>query len=349
MNVRERIEAFWAGERPDVIPYTIYSYEYEASKCTEDAAWRRMFDAGLGVTFFTRTAEFVTSGVEERTDEYVEDGVTCRRETLATPVGEIHQTFRNDWHHKYWIERPEDYRVMTWIVKHTSVEPCYAEFEAQLAKAEPFFILIPRVARTPLQEIIVDLLGLENFGLHLFEYEAEMTELYEALMKRFRRDVEITAAGPGKCVEVLENFTAETLGPKRYREFLVPAYEECFPMLHEAGKAVGVHYDGKTASCRDEIARAPMDLIESLTPPPEGDQTLGECRAAWPRKLFWSNINVGTYQLPAKKLKDLVLSRVEEATPDGRRLAFEVSEELPANWRESMPVVLEALEETRER
>jgi hypothetical protein len=32
---------------------------------------------------------------------------------------------------------------------------------------------------------------------------------------------------------------------------------------------------------------------------------------------------------------------------NGRRLAFEVSEQYPMNWRDSIPVVLDALLETR--
>ena len=197
--------------------------------------------------------------------------------------------------------------------------------------------------------ILVDYLGLERFGLHLFEHRGEMTALYDAMLANFRREIELAADGPGYYVEVLENFTAETLGPKRFEEFLLPVYNECFAVLHQAGKIVGTHFDGKTASCKDLIAGAPMDLIESLTPPPEGDQTLAEARAAWPEKLFWSNINVGLYQLPAAELKRVILERVGEGAPDGRRLAFEVSEHLPANWRDSMPLVLEALETTRRR
>jgi hypothetical protein len=50
--------------------------------------------------------------------------------------------------------------------------------------------------------------------------------------------------------------------------------------------------------------------------------------------------------LPPEKLKQVVLERVEQAAPDSRRLAFEVSEQYPANWRKSIPVVLEALKET---
>ena len=90
-----------------------------------------------------------------------------------------------------------------------------------------------------------------------------------------------------------------------------------------------------------------MDMIESLTPPPEGDMTLTECRQIWPDKLFWSNINVACYDLPPVELKAEVLRRVEDAAPDGRRLALEVSEQYPDNWKESLPLVLQALETLR--
>jgi len=120
------------------------------------------------------------------------------------------------------------------------------------------------------------------------------------------------------------------------REFLFPYYQQ----LIENVKA-------RQIDRSRHLARAPIDLIESLTPPPEGDQTLAEARAAWPDKLFWSNINVACYQLPPAELREVVLERVEQAAPDGRKLAFEVSEQYPANWRESLPVVLEALKETR--
>jgi hypothetical protein len=56
---------------------------------------------------------------------------------------------------------------------------------------------------------------------------------------------------------------------------------------------------------------------------------------------------VDSLWFPPAELKELVLKRVAEAAPDGRRLAFEVSEQYPANWQQSMPLVLEALEATR--
>jgi hypothetical protein len=159
--------------------------------------------------------------------------------------------------------------------------------------------------------------------------------------------VAIVAEGPGRYVSVLENFTAETMGPMRYGKYHLPVYNELFTQLQTAGKIVGTHYDGKLAACQELIAQAPMDLIESLTPPPEGDMTLAQARQAWPNKLFWSNINVSVYQLPPEQIRARILDLVQQAAPDGKRLAFEVSEHIPQNWQESMAVVLAALEETR--
>jgi len=345
MTLREQLAAFWAGERPDQIPYTIYQSKLPP---VDHPVVQGMFANGLGVTCFVPTWEVTYhASIDMRDDVTLRDGVRHRRQTWRTPLGEIDATWVEDWHQTYFLETAEDYRVMTYIVEHTAIEPAYESFLAQDAALPPYAVAVPRMGRTPLQTILVDYAGLGNLALHLYEYEEEVRALYEALLAQFRRHIEIVAGGPGRYINVLENFTAETLGPRRYREFLLPVYEECFPVLQGAGKIVGCHYDGQTAVVKDLIAAAPIDLIESLTPPPEGDLTLAEARAAWPDKLFWAHINLGCYDLPAAELRRLVLERIEEAAPDGRRLAFEVSEQLPARWLESMPVVLDALAEAR--
>ncbi len=343
MNVRERLEAFWSGEQPDQIPYTIYQYEWRHTQ--DDPAWQPLFEKGLGVTWYLAPYEIAYDQVEVVDKEVVENGRHVFRRVQRTPVGEIDATWIEGWNGTYYLETPEDYRVMTYIAEHTRIEPAYEAYLAQERELPEHHIAIPMLGRTPLQTIMVDLAGLENLAMHLFECEAEVRELYNALLRNFRRIVDIAADGPGQYISVLENFTADTLGPQRYEAFLMPVYEACFPTLHEAGKIVGCHYDGRTASCKEQIARAPIDVIESLTPPPEGDQTLAEARQAWPDKLFWSNINLGCYDLPPDELRHVVMERVEQAAPDGRKLAFEISERYPDNWRESVPVVLDALRE----
>ncbi|MFB5067269.1 MAG: hypothetical protein ACE3NC_08840 [Candidatus Wallacebacter cryptica] len=343
MNIHERLAAFWSGEKPDRIPYTIYQNEWRHTQ--NDPAWIPLFEAGLGVTYQVPLHKTVQKNIEYKTETYTEGGREFTRTTIVTPVGELYKVEAEGWTQKYYLETPEDYKIMTYITKNTELYPDYEGFLAKEKEIQPYGVALIAAGRTPMQTILVDYVGLQNFAFHLFDCEAELMELYDAMLNNFTKQVEIMAEGPGRFVSVLENFTAETMGPVRFSQFHIPVYEKLFPILQQSGKIVGTHYDGKLESCKDLIATAPIDLIESLTPPPEGDMTLAECRQAWPDKLFWSNINVSNYYLPKDELKELVHDLVKQAAPDGRRLAFEVSEQYPDNWKESMMIVLETLNE----
>lgn len=343
MDVREQMEAFWAGQRPDQIPYTIYDWEWRHT--ADDPRWQPLFDLGLGITWHIPTIERHTPGVEFRVEQHQAQDILIEHHILETEVGSIHEIHHNRWRQKFMLETAEDYAVMTHIVRQTELRPTYEAYLTQEQNLGPHEIALVNLGRTPNQTILVDYVGLENYAFHTMDLAAEMQELYEALLEKFREAIELTAAGPGRYVCVLENFTAETLGPRRYADLLAPVYDECFPTLQSSGKIVGTHYDGNLASCREHINQAPIDLIESLTPPPEGDMTLAEARAAWPDKLFWSNLNIACYDLPPAELQALIAQRVAEAAPDGTRLAFEVSEQYPANWFDSMKTVLQTLKE----
>lgn len=86
--------------------------------------------------------------------------------------------------------------------------------------------------------------------------------------------------------------------------------------------------------CEGAAARLPLQAM-----------TLAHARSFFGNKMFWANINVGVYGLPPAELRRWVRERVRAAAPDGRGLVFEISEDLPTNWREAVPVVLETLKE----
>jgi len=340
MTIRQRLEEFWRGGRPASIPYTIYYWSWKDVQT--DPGWNAMYSAGLGVTHHLGPTR---ESWQEVQVENFQTGTDRSRQILHTPVGKLTSSTHAGWHDEYLLKTAADYRVMTWIVKNTVVEPGLDQYRHALAELPAHAVPLLQIGRTPLQEILVDYAGLENFAVHLYEFESEVRELYAALLTRFRKRVAIAAQAPGTFVSNLENFTAESLGPHRFTEFLLPVYRECFPILQAAGKIVGCHFDGRTAACREVIAHAPIDLIESLTEPPEGDQTIAECRQVWPDKLFWINIGVSCYQLPRAELRDKIWSLYKAGARDGRLVAFQVSEDLPTNWRTSMPMVIEILQE----
>ncbi len=345
MNHRECLDAFWAGERPEQIPYTIYWLLWRDHP--NDPAWLPMFEKGLRITHPAMVAIERMNGVDFEDITYSENGDAIRRLTMKTEVGEVSATWRNGWQDTYWLKAPEDYAIMQYIVEHTTLSADYEAIARTENELGEFGIVHGWIGRTPLQKILVDYAGLENLGIHLLIHEEEVRNLYDALLDNFRKVVEIVAKGTARYVTCIENFTAETLGSKFYADMLLPVYKECFPVLQETGKIVGTHYDGKIACCKELVAKSPIDIVESFTAPPEGDMTYDEARNAWPGKLIWSNINVSSYNLKPAELRGKIQKYVADAAPDGRWLAFEVSEDLPRNWRQSLPVVLEALREMR--
>ena len=340
MDVRERLAAFWSGQAPDVIPYTIYDWLW--LDCQADPAWQPLYAAGLGVVMHTNTTYRKSDATVQFVEsDYQRDGRTVRRTTVRTPVGEAFCEHVGGWRTSYYLQTAADYRVLTYVARHSAVLPCYENYRA-VEGGPRHQVPVIAAGRSPLQEIHVDWAGLENIAVQLLEMPEAVDELYEALRPLFARSVELIAAGPGQNVALLENYTAE-LGPRPYAKYLAPVYQRFFPELRRAGKTIGVHYDGRLAAVQTLVGQQPFHQLESLTPPPEGDMTLRQCRAAWPHLQFWHNLNVTRYQLPANQLRALVQQAVGEAAVDGRLLAIECSEERPANWKTSMPVVLEAL------
>jgi hypothetical protein len=352
MTVRQDLETALGGGTPERTPLSIYDWNMGAISATDLAAkmqsdeWRRLFDLGLGVTSHCEIIEAVEHEVETITDERREGDAVFVSTTKCTPVGEIRKITRNGWHSEDWIKEPQDYRVAQWIVEHTELRPRYESFAEHEAVVGAHGVTVVTgsgnwLHRTPLMKINIDWAGTELFCMDVAMEVPELFGLYEALKRQFLAEQRLLAAGPGRYVKWLENLTISMIGPDRYRDYLMPVYREGVPILAAADKRVMVHYDGALRVIADQIAEAPFHMIESLTEPPEGDLAYDECRRLWPDKVFWANLNLELYDLPEAALAQAVRDRVQRA---GRRaLAFEISEDLPKNWKAAIPVILKTL------
>lgn len=341
-TARERMLTALEGGTPDVTPLSIYDFFVDDPKSDR---WRPLFERGLGLSPHVGVVRYIEHGVTASSEERREGSDVFTVHRKQTPAGTQQMVRRNGWHHEDWIKSPADYKVMQWIVEHTELLPDYGAYARAEERLGDWGVPLVFAGRTPAMVINVDLAGTEQFCLDLAAEVPELFALYEAMRRQFVQATSLVAAGPGRHVKWLENLTISMLGPRWYRQLLGSVYEECVPRLARAGKRVMVHYDGALRVIADQIAAAPFHMIESLTEPPEGDMTYAECRAAWPDKLFWANINVDWYYRPPEVLACEVAAKRQRAGKRG--LLFEVSEDLPRNWSESLPVVLDALEQLR--
>ncbi len=346
MNTRERIISVLEGVMPDVTPFLVYDGMMDGKwtglpQGDDLQPWRPFLDAGLGVmqhcNVFRKTEHGVTRRVE--TKQVGGRNVTLTR--LETPAGTVEHRRIDGWQDGKWIHDEADYAVMKWIVEHTEIVPDYGRFDEYEAKLGNYGVTVTEAFRSPMQTINIDIAGTERFCLDYGLQVPGLFELYEALNAQFMRIIDLLAHCRGRYVKVLENPTMDMLGPDYYRRWLLPVYHEAMAVLNAAGKRVMMHFDSELSCVCELVAESPFQIIESLTEPPEGDMLYDDCRRSWPEKVLLGNINVGLYQQPRHVLKQAVREKLERA---GRAaFAFEISEDLPANWQETVPAVLQAL------
>ncbi len=350
--MKQNLVTVLEGGTPERTPLSIYDWNLGATTpdslraAMDRPEWRELFERGLLVTHHCEAVEAVEHGVETTVEERREGSDVLCIETKRTPVGSVRKVTRNGWHDEEWIKEPEDYTTWKWIVENTELVPRYDRcHEAEAAVGDRGVVLLTGAGnwthRTPAMKINVDLAGTEQFCMDLASEVDELHELYAALKKQFLAEQKLLAAAPGRYVKWLENLTIGMLGPARYADLLVPVYREGVPILEAGGKRVMVHYDGALSIIADQIAAAPFHMVESLTEPPEGDMHYEDCRAAWPDKVLWANINIGLYAEPADVFREAVADKLRRA--GARALAFELSEDLPSNWSERIPMILDVL------
>ena len=343
MTHRENLITILNGGVPEVTPFSAYENFLEDMTRIDDAARQRVVDMGLLTVSHINTVEAIRHGTESTMTERMENGHRITVEEWKTPVGTVAQKWVDGWHTESFVKQPEDYRILQWITEHTELKPWYDAYHRKEEELGERGLPIATGSRTPAMKINVDLAGTEQFCLDVAMEVEELLSLYEAMTKLFRQETEILAAGPGRFVKWFENLTISMIGPRRYENLLVSVYNDVVPLLDAADKRVMVHYDGDLNVIRDQIATAPFHMIESLTEPPEGDMTYDQCRAAWPDKVFWGNVNIEVYELPPDRLREEIRAKRERAGKRG--FAFEISEDLPANWPETVPIILETLQE----
>jgi hypothetical protein len=132
MTLHERMMAVYRHQTPDRFPVGIYTPIFRG--CDE----RRIRNMGMGIIEYHPVVTFLAppwhtyagyisevKGVDLQIRHTWEAGEFIEIRTYETPVGTIWQKTRkdpqygSDWISKYYIEKPEDYGVMQYIVENT--------------------------------------------------------------------------------------------------------------------------------------------------------------------------------------------------------------------------------------
>ena len=127
-------------------------------------------------------------------------------------------------------------------------------------------------------------IGLQPLMYTLFDESAKAQVACEALTElairtgvdMVRHGLDMIRIGAATCC---------LLSPDLYRRFALPCQKELIRAIRSAGGIVHLHLCGNVKHLLDILPETGADILETITPPPLGDTTLREAKAAIGRRM----------------------------------------------------------------
>ncbi len=341
MTRRERIMAATHKKRADKLPFFSLWRHHQVG-------WAERECRNRGMGMFWQRPPYITKmhGVkisEEQAES--SEGMVIRR-TYSTPVGSIYLDEKRDpgvgqwlaskswrdvapWQTERLIKGPEDYKVLKYMVENTEYIPYYFPIEQAMDSLGDDGVVLDGLPHSPMQMLMIDWIGSEGgrFFIHHAKYPDLVEDLYRAISKSRQPMYEIAAKSPAPIAWCGDNIDGVLVNPKLFQKYIMPEYEKQAKVLHEHGKLMAVHMDGRVGVLKDLIAKTPIDIIEGLPSPPMGDLPIGEALSLWKDKVIWLGFPGSVHILGPEAVKKHTLSLLREIVP-GDRLAVEVNAEI---------------------
>ncbi len=329
MNNRERILAAMSWAEPDQVPLTIYDW-----MMPRGGAERALREMGWGLIVRLPAHRLEHQQVRFSSLEYWDAGRHMMRRTIQTPVGEVAQVaqleaaYGSTWILEHYIKRPEDYRVMEFVYRDALYHNNYEAIRAAQRDLGDDGLVMVRVAKGPIQEMLYQMMGMERFAIDLYERRDLVDSLYEVMVERYDELYDLAAGAPVEILQSADNITSDVVGEERFRRYCMPCYERQTRRLAGTGKRLAVHIDGRSRSLMQPIAEASFDIVEALTPSPVGDVSVAEARAAWPAKALWLNYTSSMHLASSEAIEAHTRQLIEEAGAK-RGFAIGITEDVP--------------------
>jgi len=308
-------------------------------------AERECRNRGMGMNWLRPCHVEKMHGVEITERRSSSAGQTIVHRTFSTPVGEVSLVQRREpgvgqWHaQRSWkdvtpwqterlIKGPDDYRVVKYMVENTEYIADYFPIEQAMDWLGDDGVVISHLPHSPMQMLMIDWVGSEGgrFFYHHADYPDLVEDLYSALGKSREPLYEIAARAPAPIVLCGDNVDGCLVSPKLFQNYFMPVYAKQGKVLHEHGKLMAVHMDGRVGVLKGLIAKTPIDIIEALHPPPMGDVPIGEALTLWPDQAIWVGFPGSAYALGPEATSDCAISLLRDVGP-GERLVIEMSTE----------------------
>ncbi|MDW7659711.1 MAG: hypothetical protein SCM11_21290, partial [Bacillota bacterium] len=259
MTERERLLCVLRGDTPDRVPWF-----------ADLGHWYRA-ESGEPWNLFTvnnATPEMLNLHREVKAGWYIEvgslheeryDGVERERELegdqtverFHTPIGSL--TMIRRWNQtsfswdiiKHLVETPEDLKVLQYAVERKTFIPRYDRWAQLEALAGDIGLGFPSLGYTGLGSLISYYMGVMP-TIYAISDEPEIVAAYmNTYNEKHLELARLYSHSPAPHLFFTDNLSSDVQSPSLFRQYSLEHYSQIAACLHEAGKTVSAHIDGR--------------------------------------------------------------------------------------------------------
>jgi hypothetical protein len=199
-----------------------------------------------------------------------------------------------------------------------------SESTNQRITESPDAVVALELPMRPYSDLLHTLLGWGE-GLLLLKGEGRplILEILAQLEEKLARLTAEIATLPGTVLLAPDNLDGQYISPRVYREHMAESYRRTAETAHGRDKRLVVHAGGPVRRLLPLLSEAGVDVVEGVAPPPQGDASLAEARAAaGPELILWGGIPQD-YLSPAREQGEFeaaVREAARQAASDDRAI-----------------------------
>lgn len=307
MTHHERMMLVIAGKKPDRIPWAPrleiwYEAHYNQGTLPErfqGYSLREIYrQMDLGIRAEKNLFE---TKIKEVTIREEQDGNLFRR-TYIAPIGEVTESFNRDPQAKlkglsdevqieHLIKGINDYRVVQYMMEHTSYHPTYKEYLDYEQEIGEDGVLLGYTYYDPMFAILFYYIGFNTAYYELADHHEAVENLYYLLKNKLKEmQEEVVFNSPAKIVFHGSHYSMMT-PPPIFNRYMVPYFKEFNSKLHLTGKIHAVHADADSKLLLQSFLDAGIDLVDCYCTAPMVSVSMEETLEAWEDKIIiWGGI-----------------------------------------------------------
>ena len=344
-TMRDRILAVIKGEEVDRVPFV--QYDNLAAPNTE--VWDHVGRSEMGILRWTCPYRVEYPNCRTYTEETELDGQRGRRTVIETPAGSLTEesylepTFGTAARRSHYVESPDDYAALLAYFEDAVVVGDREPFDRAVEELGDDGLPLVRVDRTPFQQLWIQWTGISNLAIHLVDCPDRVLPVIDALGLQQSKVFDVVCNLPLDFVDFPDNITAPVIGEEYFLTYCIPFYNELAERLADKDVPVFVHMDGDLKPLWQAISGSAVAGIDSLSPPPDNDTSVGDAVSLWPGMRIWVNFPSSVHIAS----EDRVYKQASEIMDQGGhtgRLQIQISENVPPYaWRTSYPQIVKAI------